>query len=149
MVVHQPKDTARTCAAQVFCLFIILPIREGIRQIWPEPTTASFALREGIILACAAGLLLFVRRVEKLPFTSVGIGTCVWWKSALWGGNGGAMPGGRRCHSPRANCVFCGLSWFHDASGQKPLRQPQRDVNVMQQQNSPTFSIAVSACSSL
>ena len=85
MVVHQPKDTARTCAALVFCLFIILPIREGIRQIWPEPTTASFALREGIILACAAGLLLFVRRVEKLPFTSVGIGTCVWWKSALWG----------------------------------------------------------------
>ena len=43
------------------------------------------ALREGLILACAAGLLLFVYYVEKLPLTSIGIGTSVWWKSVLWG----------------------------------------------------------------
>jgi membrane protease YdiL (CAAX protease family) len=85
MVVHKPQNVARTWVAVIFCLFIILPIREVIRLIWPEPTTASVALREGLILASAAGLLLFIRYIEKLPFTSVGIGTSVWWKSVLWG----------------------------------------------------------------
>jgi hypothetical protein len=75
----------RTWAATVFCLFIILPIRLFINQISPQPTVAGDGLREAIILACAAGLLLYVHYVEKLPFTSIGIGTSVWWKSALWG----------------------------------------------------------------
>jgi hypothetical protein len=85
MVVQKPRSTMRTWAAIVFCLVVILPIRLFINRISPQPTVAGDGLREAIILACAAGLLLYVHYVEKLPFTSIGIGTSVWWKSALWG----------------------------------------------------------------
>jgi hypothetical protein len=30
-------------------------------------------------------LLVIIRRGERLPLTSVGIGTSLWWKSILWG----------------------------------------------------------------
>jgi len=84
MVVRKPPSTTRTWAAIVFCLFVILPTRLFINRISPQPTVAGDGLREAIILACAAGLLLYVHYVEKLPFTSIGIGTSVWWKSAVW-----------------------------------------------------------------
>jgi len=71
--------------ALVFCLFIILPIRLLINRISPQPTVGGDSLREALILSCAAGLLWYVHSVEKLPFTSIGIGTSVWWKSVLWG----------------------------------------------------------------
>ncbi len=85
MAVHKPQNTIRTWAALVFCLFAILPIREIVKWLAPGSIVASDELREGLILACAAGLLLFVHYVEKLPLTSIGIGTSVWWKSVLWG----------------------------------------------------------------
>ena len=84
IAVHKPQTSARTWAAVIFCLFVILPIRLFINRISPQPTVFGDALREALLLACAAGLLLFIRYVEKLPFTSIGIGTSVWWKSLLW-----------------------------------------------------------------
>jgi membrane protease YdiL (CAAX protease family) len=33
----------------------------------------------------AIALLVLVRRGEKLPLKSIGVGTSIWWKSALWG----------------------------------------------------------------
>ena len=69
----------------LFCLFVMVPIRETVKRIAPGSVVTSDALREALILACAVGLLLFVHYVEKLPFTSIGIGTSVWWKSVLWG----------------------------------------------------------------
>ena len=68
----------------VFCLFVILPIRLLINYVSSQPTVTGDSLREVLILSCAAGLLLYVHYVEKQPFTSIGIGTSVWWKSALW-----------------------------------------------------------------
>ena len=83
--VHRPQNASRTWAALAFALFVILPIRGFINRVWPQPTVAGDTLREALILGCAAGLLLYVHFVEKLPFTSIGIGTSVWWKSVLWG----------------------------------------------------------------
>ena len=37
------------------------------------------------IWLCVVALLVIIRRGERLPLTSVGIGTCPWWKSILWG----------------------------------------------------------------
>jgi uncharacterized protein len=85
IAVHKPQNTARTWAALVFCMFVILPIREIVNRISPQPTVTGDTLREVMILACAAALLLYVHFVEKLPLTSIGIGTSVWWKSVLWG----------------------------------------------------------------
>ena len=85
IVIQKPASTGRTWAAVLFCLFVMLPIREIVKQLAPGSTVASDELREGLILACAVGLLLFIHFVERLPFTSIGIGTSVWWKSVLWG----------------------------------------------------------------
>ena len=85
IAVRKPQNTVHTWAALVFCLFVILPIREVINRISPQPTVFGDTLREAMILACAAGLLLYIHFVEKLPFTSIGIGISVWWKSVLWG----------------------------------------------------------------
>lgn len=85
MVIQKPANMARTWAAVLFCLFVMVPIREIVKRFVPGSVVASDVLRESLILACAVGLLLFVHFVEKLPFTSIGIGTSVWWKSVLWG----------------------------------------------------------------
>ncbi len=85
MVIQKPTSTARTWAAVLFCLFVMLPIREIVHRFAPGSTVAADELREGLMLGCAVGLLLFVHYVERLPFNSIGIGTSVWWKSALWG----------------------------------------------------------------
>ena len=84
MAIQKPRDTAGTWASVLFCLFAVLPIRMFINWISPQPTVFGDSLREILILTCAAGLLLYVHFVERLPFTSIGIGTSVWWKSALW-----------------------------------------------------------------
>ncbi len=66
-------------------LFGLAVIRDIVRLIVPDPSTLVVAVREAMILASAAWLLLVVRRLEGLPFTSIGLGTSRWWKSALWG----------------------------------------------------------------
>jgi membrane protease YdiL (CAAX protease family) len=66
-------------------LFGMLIIREGLKLIMPGGTTRSVSIREGLMLASAAGLLLLVTRLERLPLTSIGIGTSRWWKSVVWG----------------------------------------------------------------
>jgi membrane protease YdiL (CAAX protease family) len=85
MVIHKPQSAVRTWIAVLFALFAILPIRLVMKQLYPQPSVAGDTLREALILACAAGLLLYIHFAEKLPLSSVGIGTSVWWKSILWG----------------------------------------------------------------
>src|SRR5439155_24158215 len=46
---------------------------------------ASAILKETLIWASAAALLVIVRRGERLPMRSIGLGTARWWKSILWG----------------------------------------------------------------
>ncbi len=84
MVIQKPANVGRTWVAVLFCLFVMLPIREIVKWLAPGSIVAADELREALILGCAVGLLLFVHYVEKLPFTSIGIGTTVWWKSVLW-----------------------------------------------------------------
>jgi len=51
----------------------------------PEITVASAILKETLIWASAAALLVIVRRGERSPMRSIGLGTARWWKSILWG----------------------------------------------------------------
>ena len=51
----------------------------------PEITFASAILKETLIWASAAALLVIIRRGERLSFRSIGLGTCRWWKSIAWG----------------------------------------------------------------
>jgi CAAX protease family protein len=84
MVIQKPANAGRTWVAVLFCLFVMLPIREIVKRLAPGSMVAADEFREALILGCAVGLLLFIHYVEKLPFTSIGIGTSVWWKSILW-----------------------------------------------------------------
>jgi len=66
-------------------LFSMIIIRQGFRAISPEPGTALALTREACMFASAAVLVWLVRRREKLPLRSIGIGTSPVWKSLAWG----------------------------------------------------------------
>jgi uncharacterized protein len=66
-------------------LFSMIIIRQGFRAISPEPGMALVLAREACMFASAAALVWLVRRREKLPLQSIGIGTSPVWKSLAWG----------------------------------------------------------------
>src|SRR5437016_8770229 len=66
-------------------LFAMVVIRHAFAFFVPEITVASAILKETLIWASAAALLVIVRRGERLPMRSIGLGTARWWKSILWG----------------------------------------------------------------
>src|SRR5216117_419850 len=66
-------------------LFAMVLIRHAFVFFVPEITVASAILKETLIWASAAALLVIVRRGEHLPMRSIGLGTARWWKSILWG----------------------------------------------------------------
>ena len=66
-------------------LFGMLIVRQAVSYFWPNPTFTSAIWKESLIWLIAIILLILVRRGERLPFTSIGIGTSPWWKSILWG----------------------------------------------------------------
>jgi membrane protease YdiL (CAAX protease family) len=50
-----------------------------------EITFGWAILKETLMWVSAAALLIIIRRGERLPFSSIGLGTLVWWKSVVWG----------------------------------------------------------------
>jgi membrane protease YdiL (CAAX protease family) len=63
----------------------MLVIRQAFVFFVPEITLVSAIVKEALIWASAAVLLFIIRRGERLPFRSIGLGTCRWWISLLWG----------------------------------------------------------------
>ena len=87
-----PEGTATTARRSIatwiglfLSLFGMLIVRQVVRVAFPAGGTASVAIREAVYFASAALLLLLVTRLEKLPLTSIGLGTSKWWKSLVWG----------------------------------------------------------------
>jgi CAAX protease family protein len=66
-------------------LFAMVVIRYAFVFFVPEITFASAILKETLIWASAAALLVIIRRGERLSFRSIGLGTSRWWKSIVWG----------------------------------------------------------------
>jgi membrane protease YdiL (CAAX protease family) len=66
-------------------LFAMVVIRQAFAFFAPDITFASAILKETLIWASAAALLLIIRRGERLPMRSIGLGTARWWMSILWG----------------------------------------------------------------
>ena len=60
-------------------------IRQAFVFFVPQITFAAAILKEMLIWASAAALLIIIRRGERLPFRSIGFCTCRWWKSIAWG----------------------------------------------------------------
>jgi membrane protease YdiL (CAAX protease family) len=79
------KNTLATWLGLFLSLFAMVVIRQVFVFFVPEITFAAAILKETLIWASAAALLVIIRRGERLPFRSIGLGTCRWWMSLLWG----------------------------------------------------------------
>ena len=80
-----PKNTRATWIGLFLSLFAMVVIRQAFVFFVPEITFAAAILKEMLIWASAAALLIIIRRGERLPFRSIGFCTCRWWKSIAWG----------------------------------------------------------------
>lgn len=80
---------AKVSPATWMGLFISLFAMVVIRQVFvffvPNITFASAILKETLIWASAAALVVIIRRGERLPMRSIGLGTTRWWVSILCG----------------------------------------------------------------
>jgi membrane protease YdiL (CAAX protease family) len=80
------KVSGATWIGLFLSLFGILLIRQIFLFFGPTPATVlSTVWKEVLIWISAAALLVLVRRGERLPWRSIGLGTSPWWKSILWG----------------------------------------------------------------
>src|SRR6266481_9172580 len=79
------KVSCATWAGLAISLFAMLVIRQVFVFFAPEITFASAVLKEALIWLSAVTLLVIIRRGERLPMRSIGLGTARWWKSILWG----------------------------------------------------------------
>ena len=80
-----PKISRATWVGLFLSLFAMVVIRYAFVFFVPEITFASAILKETLIWASAAALLVIIRRGEGLSFKSIGLGTRRWWKSIAWG----------------------------------------------------------------
>jgi hypothetical protein len=79
------KISSATLVGLLISLFAMVVIRYALAFFVPEITFASAILKETLIWASAAALLVIIRRGERLSLRSIGLGTCRWWKSIAWG----------------------------------------------------------------
>jgi CAAX protease family protein len=79
------KISRATWAGLFLSLFAMVVIRHAFAFLVPEITFAAAILKETLIWASAAALLLIICRGERLSFRSIGLSTCRWWKSIAWG----------------------------------------------------------------
>jgi uncharacterized protein len=73
-----------TAAGLFIAFFSMILARQLVHAFSPTLTFASAIWKEALIWACAVILFIIIRRGERLPFSSVGLGQTAWWKSILW-----------------------------------------------------------------
>ena len=66
-------------------LFSLIAVSRLFHVFAPQPGVALSLAREAAMFACAGLLLWIVRRRERLPLASIGIGVSPLWKSLAWG----------------------------------------------------------------
>jgi membrane protease YdiL (CAAX protease family) len=81
----EPGLSSLTWVGLLIALFGILVVRQGVLFFVPSMTVGATICRESLHWLCAIVVLLIIKRSERLPLTSVGIGTCPLWRSLLWG----------------------------------------------------------------
>jgi membrane protease YdiL (CAAX protease family) len=82
------SPAATNCATWLglcISLFSLIAVSQLFHFFAPHPGVALTLAREAAMFACAGLLLWIIRRRERLPLTSIGIGTSPLWKSLAWG----------------------------------------------------------------
>ena len=83
---RRPAASSRaTWLGLCISLFSLIAVSQLFHFIAPHPGVAVTLAREAAMFACAGLLLWIVRRRERLPLTSIGLGTSPLWKSLAWG----------------------------------------------------------------
>jgi len=80
-----PKVLRATWLGLFLSLFAMLLVRQSVSYFWPTLTFTAAIWKETLLWVSAITLLFIIRRGERLPLTSIGLGTSCWWKSILWG----------------------------------------------------------------
>jgi membrane protease YdiL (CAAX protease family) len=81
----QPVIRNITWVGLFLSLLAMLLVRQTVSYFSPTLTFTAAIWKESLIWLCAIALLVVIRRGERLPLTSIGVGTSRWWKSILWG----------------------------------------------------------------
>ena len=84
-ITQRIRFSPATATGLFIALFGILIGRQVTNSIWHTLTFEAALWKEGITWTLAIFLLIIIRRGERLPLSSVGLGTSSWWKSILWG----------------------------------------------------------------
>jgi uncharacterized protein len=66
-------------------LFGMIVVRHAVLYFSPTLTVSAAIWSESLMWVCIAAVCLIIRRGEKLPFSSIGLGTSPWSKSLGWG----------------------------------------------------------------
>jgi membrane protease YdiL (CAAX protease family) len=83
---HRPSAASRaTWLGLCISLFSLIAVSQIFHALAPHPGVALTLAREATMFACACVLFWIVRRRERLPLASIGIGTSPLWKSLAWG----------------------------------------------------------------
>jgi uncharacterized protein len=82
---HAGKVSSVTWLGLFLSLFGMLIVRQLVNHFWRDPTFASALIKEAGMWLVAVVLLVIIRVGERLPLTSIGLGTARWGKSILWG----------------------------------------------------------------
>jgi membrane protease YdiL (CAAX protease family) len=80
------KTSPITWLGLFIAMFGILIVRWAVSVFYPGFSFTATLWKESLIWVCVVALLFIVRRGERLPFSSIGIGTSSVPKSILWGG---------------------------------------------------------------
>jgi membrane protease YdiL (CAAX protease family) len=77
--------SAFTWLGLVITLSGMIVVRHAVLYFSPTLTVSAAIWNESLMWVCIAAVCLIIRRGEKLPFSSVGLGTSRWSKSLGWG----------------------------------------------------------------
>jgi membrane protease YdiL (CAAX protease family) len=66
-------------------LFGMIVVRHAVLHFSPTLRVSSAIWSESLMWVCIVAVCLIIRRGEKLPFSSIGLGTLRWSKSLGWG----------------------------------------------------------------
>ena len=74
-----------TWVGLAIALFGLIVVRHAVLYFSPTLTVSAAIWSESLMWVCIAAVCLIIRRGEKLPFSSIGLGTSRWSKSLGWG----------------------------------------------------------------
>jgi CAAX protease family protein len=78
--------TAATWVGLFIALFGLLIVRWAVSLFYPAFSLTATLWKESLIWLCVIALLFIIRRGERLPLRSIGLGTAPMKSSILWGG---------------------------------------------------------------